>query len=386
MVRTVLINAGPWLTVPPRGYGGIENMIATLIPQLRQNGIRVVLATVAESTIEVDEKISAFRRPQFAHLTEPYNEVMGVAAAHMHHLVTELRNRCDVDLVHDHLEALGLTVLAAAGPRLPPVLHTLHWDLTKRPALYGGLNGTDGLWVNGVSAAQLARAPDSLRARSLGHVYLASPLARNAATRPAQAKGEHFVLVARITANKGQHVAACVARRLGCDLVLAGPIGPYTTPDELAADPFADRYPDVRYYREQVLPHLDGERVRWVGNLTGGDRDELVAAARATLFPVGWDEPGGTAVIESLALGTPVVGYGRGCLPELVEPGTGLLAEPDDQTQLARLLGRVDDIDPRYCRAVAQRRFSPDAMATAYLGLYEKCLRRTRRVHEFVTA
>ena len=141
MARTVLINAGPWLTVPPQGYGGIESVIATLIPELRRNGVHVVLATVAASTIEVDEKIGVFPTPQFAHLTEPYNEVMGVAAAHMHHMVTWLQNRIDVDLVHDHLEALGLTVLAAAGRTVPPVLHTLHWDLARRPTLYGSFQG-----------------------------------------------------------------------------------------------------------------------------------------------------------------------------------------------------------------------------------------------------
>ncbi|PQP53752.1 glycosyl transferase family 1, partial [Mycolicibacterium austroafricanum] len=71
MTPTVLINAGPWLTVPPVGYGGIENIIATLIPQLRRRGVRVILATVGKSAIDVDEQIHAFEEPQFAHLAEP---------------------------------------------------------------------------------------------------------------------------------------------------------------------------------------------------------------------------------------------------------------------------------------------------------------------------
>ena len=385
MARIVLINAGPWLTVPPQGYGGIESVIATLIPELRRNGVHVVLATVAASTIEVDEKIAVFPTPQFAHLTEPYNEVMGVAAAHMHHVVTWLQNRIDVDLVHDHLEVLGLTVLAAAGRTVPPVLHTLHWDLARRPTLYRNFQGAGRIWVNGVSSAQMAQAPAQLRACSLGHAHLASPLAQNASKRPSRAKCDHLVLVARITAVKGQHVAVRVAKRLGCELVLAGPVGPYQTSEELAADPHADRYPDVRYYREKVAPYVDGGQIRWVGNVVGVDRDDLVATARATLFPASWDEPGGTAVIESLALGTPVVGYGRGCLPELVEPGTGLLAEPDNEPELAHLLTRIDEIDQDHCRAVAERRFSPTVMATAYLQLYRKCLLNTGRMREIVT-
>ncbi|TFV57466.1 glycosyltransferase family 4 protein [Mycobacterium sp. PS03-16] len=375
MSMTVLINAGPWLTVPPRGYGGIENMIATLVPELRRAGVRVVLATVGGSTVDVDETLPTFDGPQFSHLTEPYNQVMGIAATHMHRVTTELAGRDDIDLIHDHLEAFGPTVLAAAGGRLPPVLHTLHWDLCKHPGLYGNLVA-DRLWVNGVSAAQLARGPTALRRRSLGHVYLATPLA--AAVPPPATKGRHLALVARITPTKGQHTAARIAHRRGVDLVLAGPVGPYADAAALAADDQADRYPDVRYFREAVAPLVDGTRVRWVGSLAGAARDRLVATARATLFPLDWEEPGGTAVIESLALGTPVVGYRRGCLPELVTRSTGRLADPGDEAALGAALDEADRLDPAACRVDAQQRFSPAAMAAGYLRLYERAGYRAR--------
>ena len=66
--------------------------------------------------------------------------------------------------------------------------------------------------------------------------------------------------------------------------------------------------------------------------MAGRDRDDLVATARAALFPLRWEEPGGTAVVESLALGTPVVGIARGCLPELIEHGrTGLLTTDEEE-------------------------------------------------------
>src|SRR3712207_3975919 len=103
MAPTVLVNAGPWLPVPPVGYGGIENVLDTLIPALRAEGVRVVLATVRPSTIEVDERVETFAAPQFAHVTAPYNAAMGVAHAHMTHVVRRLRDG-GIDLVHDHLE------------------------------------------------------------------------------------------------------------------------------------------------------------------------------------------------------------------------------------------------------------------------------------------
>src|SRR5208283_3071548 len=50
-------------------------------------------------------------------------------------------DRHDIDLVHDHVEVVGLAVLAAAAlaPGTPPVLHTLHWDLRKHANFYSGL-------------------------------------------------------------------------------------------------------------------------------------------------------------------------------------------------------------------------------------------------------
>ena len=129
MTMTVLVNAGPWLSVPPSGYGGIENVLAALVPELRKRGVRVVLATVGSSTLPVDERIDVFPDGRFADLQRPYNRVCGIAAAHLHRVVRELHRRDDVVLVHDHQEAFGLTVLAALGPTAPPVLHTLHWDL-----------------------------------------------------------------------------------------------------------------------------------------------------------------------------------------------------------------------------------------------------------------
>jgi glycosyltransferase involved in cell wall biosynthesis len=379
MRMTVLMNAGPWLAVPPLGYGGIENVLATLIPPLRRRGVRVVLATVGDSTLSVDEQIAVFDQGQFPHLQRPYNRVMGIAAAHLHRVVRELRNRDDIVLVHDHQEAFGPTVLGALGPDAPPVLHTLHWDLAKHPELYGQIEGGGTLWVNGVSFSQLTTAPPALRALSLGHVHLATPLATHAERRPAVTKTGHLIVLGRITPCKGQHTAARIAHATGRDLLLAGPIGPHHTAAELTdAD---DTNPDVRYWREHVQPLVDGRRVRWVGTVHGQHRDNLVASAAATLSPIDWEEPGGTAVVESLALGTPVLGYRRGCLPELVEHGrTGLLVDPGDEDALAAAVTTsIETLDPQHCRAEAARRFTPARMAERYLRLYENVLTRSGR-------
>ena len=173
--------------MPPDGYGGIENVVAALVPELRRRGIRVLLATVARSAAAADERLTSFRGGQFEVLQRPYNQVSGVAHAHLHAVVRALRDRDDIDLVHDHVEVVGLAVLAAAAlaPGTPPVLHTLHWDLGKHADFYSGLDAGPRVRVNGVSASQLTRAPEALRRHSVGHVRLAStPLAVGADQQP----------------------------------------------------------------------------------------------------------------------------------------------------------------------------------------------------------
>jgi glycosyltransferase involved in cell wall biosynthesis len=376
----VLINAGPWLPVPPPSYGGIENVLATLIPELRRRGVHVVLATIGTSTLPVDERLVSYDQPQFRYLQQPYNRAMGIAHGHLQEVVRELRRRTDLDVVHDHVEVVGAAVLAAMGAAAPPVLHTLHWDLRKHPQFYGSFNGGGALRVNGVSASQLATAPEALRAHSLGHAHLATPLAQGADQRAAPVKRDHFVTLGRITPGKGQHIIARLARRLNVPLVLAGPVGPYHDADELAAgleaDSSAASNPDVRYWQREVAEHVDGELVRWVGTVGGPIRDDLVSSARASVFPLQWDEPGGTAVVESLALGTPVIGLRRGCLPELVHNGhTGLLA--DTAEELAAALCRADELDPQACRVEAAHRFTPAVMTERYLQFYERLIGRS---------
>jgi len=358
------MNAGPWLPVPPPDYGGIENVIATLVPELRARGHRVILATVAASGLEADEVISAFPGPQFASIAGPYNQMMGIAHAHMTAVLDRLRSG-GVDLVHDHLEVVGPAVLAAAGDAVPPVLQTLHWDLAKHPDFYSRFDGRGRIFFAGVSASQLKRAQPALRRQALGAIPLATPLPADPPRPPAG----HLLALGRLTPVKGYDLAVRAARRLGLELVVAGPVAGFAGPDTVDRD---SALADVRYFTAEIEPHLGGG-VRWVGSVGGAQKAELLRGARAVLFPLRWDEPGGTAVVEALAAGVPVVAMRRGVLPELVEHGvTGWLA--DTEEEFAGYLTRVDELDRHACRAVAERRFSPAAMATRYETFYRHVL------------
>ncbi|WP_269436066.1 glycosyltransferase [Saccharothrix sp. NRRL B-16348] len=197
--------------------------------------------------------------------------------------------------------------------------------------------------------------------------------------RPLPPKERHVVVLVRVTRCKGQHVAVRVTRELGWPLVLAGPVGPFHRGADLeralAAEPTVRTNPDVRYWCDEIAPHVDDRQVSWLGTVRGRQREHLLATAAAALFPITWEEPGGTAVTEALALGCPVVGFRRGCLPELLDHGrTGLLAELDDEAGLLEQLLDSKQIDPADCVREAVRRFHPGPVADRYLELHRRVL------------
>ncbi|MDQ3714790.1 MAG: glycosyltransferase [Actinomycetota bacterium] len=380
----IMMNAGPWLAVPPGGYGGIENVVATLVPELRARGHRVVLASVGDSSLPVDDLVYAFRTGQFPLLAAPYNASCGIAPAHLQAVARAVRAAQDAgrpfDLIHDHMEVVGPAMLGALGDG-PPILQTLHWDLHKHPDFYGRFDGRGRVFFAGVSQSQIDRAPDNLAGQTIGYVPLAVAQTDQPAAGPTE-REDHLLVLGRITPLKGCDVAVRLCQDRGHRLVLAGPVG--GLPDAAAlesalADPTSPvrDYPDVRYFLDKIAPHLDGSQIRWIGSVHGRAKDDLIRRARAVLFPLQWEEPGGTAMVEALSLGTPVVGLARGVLPSLVDHGsTGWIAR--SEAELAGYLDRLDELDPVACQRVARQRFSPDSMAAAYEALYLDVLARSR--------
>lgn len=121
-------------------------------------------------------------------------------------------------------------------------------------------------------------------------------------------------------------------------------------------------------------------RFRWEGAVGGERKAELLANARALVFPVLWDEPFGLVVIESLLAGTPVFASHRGSLPELLNDSVGrLLPCPDspaaEREWVESLRASWEDWpawSPEACRDWAQERFSVEKMSAAYEGAYRR--------------
>jgi glycosyltransferase involved in cell wall biosynthesis len=129
-----------------------------------------------------------------------------------------------------------------------------------------------------------------------------------------------------------------------------------------------------QYFDELVRPYLS-DRIEYVGEVTHGEKVELLQHARATLFPIEWDEPFGLVMIESMACGSPVIATRFGAVPEVIDDGvTGVIVE--DWREMGAALERADAIDPRVQRRTVEERFSPQRMVADYVAAYEKTIER----------
>jgi glycosyltransferase involved in cell wall biosynthesis len=108
--------------------------------------------------------------------------------------------------------------------------------------------------------------------------------------------------------------------------------------------------------------------IRYVGQVGGARKAELLAGARCLWMPALWDEPFGITLIEALASGTPVLGTRRGALPEIVSPKIGALGDSVDE--LVALRPALDAVDPDTCRAHVERHFTHHVMAAEYVRMF----------------
>jgi glycosyltransferase involved in cell wall biosynthesis len=337
-MRIALV-APPWYPVPPRGYGGIERVCYDLAQGLVARGHAVTLLACGPAGTRADY-IPVFEQPPegLGEVEGPVQEVRYGAA-----VGRKLAGiRCD--LVHDHSLAAPLL----AGGRPQPTVISAHGPTDNH---VGDYYRQLGLPIVATSWAQRRHAPDL---PWIATVHNGIPVDEY----PFRSEKDDYVLfMARLSPEKGAHLAVEAARAAGVRLVLAG----------------APRAPvDHRYLEEEVLPRL-GPLARCIGEVGGAERDALLAGARCVISPVQWEEPFGLVNVEALACGTPVVACPRGALPEVVTHGvTGVLGETVDD--LAAALKTIDAIDPAVCRADALARFDTAVMVAGYERVYAEQL------------
>jgi glycosyltransferase involved in cell wall biosynthesis len=341
---TVLSVAYPFAPVSRDTAGGAEQVLAQLDAALVAAGHRSIV--VASAGSQVAGELVATQAPA-APFTDAQRE--STWAAHRDAIARVLA-RERVDVVHMH----GIDFHAYLPPAGDvPVLVTLHMPPSWYPPEVFTSQRQD-VFLHCVSRTQQRACPPGAR--------LLPPISNGVPVDDLQTtvrKRNFAFAIGRVCQEKNLHEALDAGRIAGIPVLLAGHVFPYEAHE--------------RYFREKIVPRLDGER-RLLPGVDFRRKRRLMTAARCVLLPTLAPETSSLVAMEAAACGTPVVAYASGALPEIVQHGeTGFLVH--DPGGMAAAIAECDRISPGYCRQVARERFSAARMAGEYLDAYRKLAR-----------
>jgi len=343
MSLRIAITADPYLPVPPRLYGGIERVIGLLVSGLVRRGHRVTLIAHPES--HTPATLIPYGVPPHTHAAARARELVQVASA-------LVRLSGCVDIIHSfgRLAAL-LPVLPIGGvKKIQSYQREIPWTGVRRAARLGG----DSILFTGCSTSLYASANGSARGTRWRTVFnCVDPSSYvSVTTVPADAP---LAFLGRVERIKGTHSAIAIAKAAGRRLVIAGNIA------------------DADYFQAEVAPHIDDRTVSYIGEVDDGAKSRMLGAAAALLMPVEWEEPFGIVMAEACACGTPVIGFRRGSVPEVVRDGVNGFVVTD-VTEAAAAVHRLHHLNRDAVRRDCETRFSCDATVEAYEDLYQEVL------------
>jgi glycosyltransferase involved in cell wall biosynthesis len=337
------IVAPVWFPVPPTGYGGIEWIVSLLADGLVDAGHDVTLFASGDSRTKAKLE-SVFPEAPSAEI--------GTSWAELRHALAAYERADEFDVVNDHSSMLAA---ALGGLVETPFVHTVHGPLdVNSEAIYRSVAAlAPDVGLVSISLNQRKPAPDL--------PWVANcPNALDLDAYPYhKERGEYLLYLGRLSPDKGAHRAIEVARRAGLPIKLAG-----KKRERL----------EQEYFDSQVRPLL-GEDAEYLGETSHTSKVALLQNARATLFPIEWEEPFGLVMIESMACGTPVIATRWGAVPEVVGEGrSGVIV--DDYLDMVDAIAEADRLDPAECRRYAEERFSPQHMVADYEAAYRQVVER----------
>jgi glycosyltransferase involved in cell wall biosynthesis len=339
----IAILGPPWFPIPPTAYGGIEWVVSLLADGLAEAGHEVTLFATGDSETKA-ELAYAYRDAPSARIGDTLPE--------LHHALACLERADEFDVVNDHSGPLAAVLGAAVRT---PVVHTVHGPLGGEPGrIYEQIAAVaPEVGFISVSLNQRKPCPD------LPWVANCANALDLAAYPIVPHTGDYLLFVGRMSADKGAHRAIEVAKAAGLPLKMAGKM----------------REPaEKEYFETHVRPNL-GWGIEYLGEVDHLKKVSLLQGARATLFPIEWDEPFGLVMIESMACGTPVIATRWGAVPEVIEDGrTGIVV--DDHAAMVDALEAADRLDPMECRRYVEERFSSERMVRDYEAAYQRVLDR----------
>lgn len=326
-----------WAT-PPAAYGPWEQVTSHLTEGLVKRGIDVTL--FATSTSKTNAKLIATVAAGYAEREGQDPKVLECL-----HISQTMGIANHFDIVHNQFDFMPLGYSSLVSTPMVTTVHGFSSD--QIVPVYMKYNDT-------TDYVSISNANRDDRLDYIATVY--NGIDTDQFTYRGQAE-DYLLYFGRIHPEKGAAEAIEIAKRSGRPLVMAGLVQ------------------DQAYFKEEIEPHIDGEQVRYLGNVGPAERDRILGSAYALLHPISFDEPFGLSVAEGMMTGTPVIAFDRGSMPELIEHGrTGYLT--DDVDGAVDLVSACGDLNRFEVAQVARDRFSVEQMVDGYIDVYNSILSR----------
>src|SRR5579884_3872540 len=332
-MRLAMLGPVSWRT-PPRQYGAWETVVSNLTEGLIRRGYDVTLFASADS-------LTAAKLYAVAPRAWSEDETLDPRVWEHLHISAVMEQAGEFDLIHNNFDLVPLTYSRLIET---PMLTTVHgFSLDQYRLVYRKYRN-----ANFVSISDADRDPYINYAATVYNGIRLDEFTFN------PAPGDYLAFVGRIHPDKGVHLAAELALRSGRRLVIAGIIQ------------------DQEYFDTLIRPRL-GSLVEFVGPVGPPERDEIFRNAWASLHLTTIPERFGLAMAESMATGTPVIGFDRGSVREVVADGVTGFVVPEVEAAV-EAVGQIGRISRAACRKRVEERFSVAAMTDGYLDAYARVL------------
>lgn len=330
----IALTSDPELPVPPKLYGGIERIIDMLARELTARGHQVTLFAHRDS--DSAGELVAWPGQSSRSLRDSWRNALT--------LTKEVNSR-QVDIVHSFSRIAYLLPLLQKSI---PKLMSYQRAISRRSVKLGHRLSGGSLQFSAISDWMIKPVAD------IGSWHMV-PNGVPMNTFPFVADpgpNAPLMFLGRIEEIKGPHLAIEVAKKSGLPLIIAGNV-----PEEHQS-----------WFDSYIAPHL-GEQIHYVGPVDDHQKAQLLGQARALLMPILWDEPFGIVMAEAMACGTPVLGFNRGSVPEVVEHGvSGFVV--NDLESLVKSVGCLSQLHRLDSRLRVEQNYSEVSVADAYLNTY----------------
>jgi glycosyltransferase involved in cell wall biosynthesis len=335
----ILLTVDPELPVPPGLYGGIERIVEGLINGYVEKGHEITLCANPGSKVPCE--------------LVPWKGLKSQAAADVIKntlTLSRLVYTRRFDIIHSFSRLAYMT--AVMPLRIPKIMSYQREPSLVQISKAVKLAGKNSLVFTGCSKYIADQINTVARAYA---IYNFVPMERYSFSATVDADAP-LIFLGRIEDIKGTALAVDVARKANRRLLIAGNI-----PEGKEA-----------YFEKEVKPYLN-QRIEYVGPVNDHQKNSLLGQAAALLMPIQWNEPFGIVMAEAMACGTPVLGFPRGAVTEVVEDGrNGFICK--DADEMAEKVGCLDNISRKKVRMIAEERFSDTKIVGDYLQLYNQVI------------